>query len=220
MEVRQKRDLTRMTTSRSILAVLQLYAALSSLSLSIFATCADSVFDPAANFVLLYCHKKAEKVDYRKYPSGGSKFETIGALRSPSSRWPLMADSNMTRTGDITYSGVMGAVSLILVVRRDGSELSEGVSDQIFHRHSRSSRSHARTRISNCTSPRSLLSALHSVSPSSELNQVLRGTVLTATTTFGLSQSRSLLSSCTVSRCEARTRRFASYGRTSACWWL
>lgn len=66
--------------STSILAILQLYAALSSLSLSIFGTAADSVFDPLANFVLLYCHKKAEHVDYRKYPSGGSKFETIGAL--------------------------------------------------------------------------------------------------------------------------------------------
>lgn len=68
--------------SFSVLAILQLYAALSSLSLSIFGTACDSVFDPLANFVLLYCHKKAEHVDYRKYPSGGSKFETIGALRS------------------------------------------------------------------------------------------------------------------------------------------
>ncbi|GAA5974598.1 hypothetical protein JCM11641_007018 [Rhodosporidiobolus odoratus] len=77
-----------------VLAVLQLYAAISSLSLSIFGTAIDSVFDPAANFVLLWCHRKATKVDLRKYPSGGSKFETIG---------------------DIVYSGVMGAVSLILV---------------------------------------------------------------------------------------------------------
>ncbi|GAA5882748.1 hypothetical protein JCM3774_003254 [Rhodotorula dairenensis] len=77
-----------------VLAILQLYAALSSLSLSIFGTACDSVFDPLANFVLLWCHKKAANVDYRKYPSGGSKFETIG---------------------DIVYSGVMGAVSLLLV---------------------------------------------------------------------------------------------------------
>ena len=73
--------------SFSVLAILQLYAALSSLSLSIFGTACDSVFDPLANFVLLYCHKKAEHVDYRKYPSGGSKFETIG--KSSSSSFPL-----------------------------------------------------------------------------------------------------------------------------------
>ena len=80
--------------SRSILAVLQIYAAVSSLSLSFFATAADAIFDPAANLVLNYCHRKAQKVDLVKFPSGGSKFETIG---------------------DITYSGVMGAVSVILV---------------------------------------------------------------------------------------------------------
>lgn len=34
------------------LAILQLYAAISSLSLSFFATALDSIFDPAANFVL------------------------------------------------------------------------------------------------------------------------------------------------------------------------
>ncbi|GAA5989292.1 hypothetical protein JCM5350_003433 [Sporobolomyces pararoseus] len=77
-----------------ILAILQIYAAVSSLSLSFFATAADAIFDPAANLVLNYCHRKAQKVDLVKFPSGGSKFETIG---------------------DITYSGVMGAVSVILV---------------------------------------------------------------------------------------------------------
>ncbi|KAM0751634.1 hypothetical protein T439DRAFT_324824 [Meredithblackwellia eburnea MCA 4105] len=76
------------------LAVLQIYAAVSSLSLSFFATAIDAVFDPMANGVLYYCHKKGEHVDLRDYPSGGSKFETIG---------------------DIVYSGVMGSVSVILV---------------------------------------------------------------------------------------------------------
>ncbi|GAA5822040.1 hypothetical protein JCM5353_006209 [Sporobolomyces roseus] len=77
-----------------VLAVLQIYAAISSLSLSFFATAADAIFDPAANFVLNYCHRKATRVDLVKFPSGGSKFETIG---------------------DITYSGVMLAVSVVLV---------------------------------------------------------------------------------------------------------
>ncbi|GAA5837742.1 hypothetical protein JCM11251_002311 [Rhodosporidiobolus azoricus] len=77
-----------------ILAILQLYAAISSLSLSIFGTAIDSVFDPAANFVLNWCHRRALRVDHQEYPGGGSKFETIG---------------------DIVYSMTMGAVSLILV---------------------------------------------------------------------------------------------------------
>lgn len=38
--------------TRSVLAILQIYAAVSSLSLSIFATAIDAVFDPLANFVL------------------------------------------------------------------------------------------------------------------------------------------------------------------------
>ncbi|GAA5997485.1 cation diffusion facilitator family transporter [Rhodotorula paludigena] len=77
-----------------ILAVLQLYAAISSLSLSIFGTAIDSVFDPAANLILWWCHRQSDRVDLMKYPSGGSKFESIG---------------------DIVYSGIMGAVSVILV---------------------------------------------------------------------------------------------------------
>ena len=52
-----------------VLACLQLYAALSSLSLSFFATAIDSVFDPASNVILNVCHKKAANVDLRKYPS-------------------------------------------------------------------------------------------------------------------------------------------------------
>ncbi|CBQ68426.1 conserved hypothetical protein [Sporisorium reilianum SRZ2] len=77
------------------LAALQLYAAVSSLSLSLFATAADSVFDPFANLVLNWLHRKSENVDERKWPSGGSRFEPIG---------------------NITYAALMGMVSAILVV--------------------------------------------------------------------------------------------------------
>ncbi|PRQ70348.1 CDF-like metal transporter [Rhodotorula toruloides] len=94
-----------------ILAILQLYAAISSLSLSIFGTAIDSVFDPLANGVLYYCHRKARRVDLRKYPSGGSKFETIG---------------------DIVYSGVMGAVSVILVAFSI-QDLARGEGDKTLH---------------------------------------------------------------------------------------
>lgn len=62
-----------------ILAVLQLFAAVSSLSLSFFATASDSVFDPAANVVLNWAHRKGERADSKKYPSGGSR----RALKEP-----------------------------------------------------------------------------------------------------------------------------------------
>ncbi|GAA6011076.1 hypothetical protein JCM10207_005487 [Rhodosporidiobolus poonsookiae] len=77
-----------------VLATLQLYAAIASQSLSIFATASDSVFDPAANFLLNWCHRRAQRVDLRKYPSGGSRFESIG---------------------DIVYSNIMTCVSVILI---------------------------------------------------------------------------------------------------------
>ncbi|KIK54969.1 hypothetical protein GYMLUDRAFT_231377 [Collybiopsis luxurians FD-317 M1] len=63
-----------------ILAVLQLYAAISSLSLSFFATAADSVFDPGANFILNWLHKKSKQVDPTKYPVGGARLTTIGNI--------------------------------------------------------------------------------------------------------------------------------------------
>ncbi|KPV72986.1 uncharacterized protein RHOBADRAFT_55233 [Rhodotorula graminis WP1] len=94
-----------------VLAILQLYAAISSLSLSIFGTAIDSVFDPAANLILWWCHKKAQRVDYKQYPGGGSKFESIG---------------------DIVYSGIMGAVSLILVAF-SVQDLARGESDKELH---------------------------------------------------------------------------------------
>ncbi|KAJ7672821.1 CDF-like metal transporter [Mycena rosella] len=77
-----------------ILAVLQIYAAASSLSLSFFATAMDAIFDPLANFVLNYCHRLAVSADRARYPSGGSRLETIG---------------------DIVYAGAMGSVSVVLI---------------------------------------------------------------------------------------------------------
>ncbi|KAK0494063.1 CDF-like metal transporter [Armillaria luteobubalina] len=77
-----------------ILSILQLYAAISSLSLSFFATAADSVFDPAANLLLNQLHRKAKRVDFDKYPGGGARLTTIG---------------------NIVYSFAMLSVSILLV---------------------------------------------------------------------------------------------------------
>ncbi|KAH3907392.1 hypothetical protein HBI56_157700 [Parastagonospora nodorum] len=63
-----------------ILAILQLYAAISSKSLSLFTTMADSLFDPLSNLTLIMCHRAVAKVDARKFPSGKARIETAGNL--------------------------------------------------------------------------------------------------------------------------------------------
>ncbi|KAH7344414.1 CDF-like metal transporter [Rhizoctonia solani] len=77
------------------LSALQLYAAISSGSLSLLATCIDSVFDPGSNLVLYWLHKKASKLDTNKWPVGGSRLETIG---------------------NISYGALMAAVNLVILV--------------------------------------------------------------------------------------------------------
>ena len=52
-----------------ILAILQTYGATSSLSYSLFATMADSIFDPFSNITLWIAHQAARKIDERKYPA-------------------------------------------------------------------------------------------------------------------------------------------------------
>ncbi|KAH0445918.1 hypothetical protein IEQ34_025248 [Dendrobium chrysotoxum] len=52
------------------LAGLQLFAAISSLSLSLFATAADSVFDPFANVMLNWLHVKSAKIAWWIDPTG------------------------------------------------------------------------------------------------------------------------------------------------------
>lgn len=67
-------------TANIILAILQLYAAVSSKSLSIFTTMADSLFDPLSNLTLIMCNRAVAKVDGRKFPSGKARIETAGNL--------------------------------------------------------------------------------------------------------------------------------------------
>lgn len=51
------------------LALLQTYGATSSLSYSLFATMADSIFDPFSNITLWITHRAAKKIDESKYPA-------------------------------------------------------------------------------------------------------------------------------------------------------
>ncbi|KAK9481228.1 putative metal tolerance protein 3 [Lipomyces japonicus] len=82
-------------TANLILSGLQLYGAVSSGSLSIFTTMADSIFDPVSNLLLILSHRAVQKVDPKKFPSGKARIETAG---------------------NITFSFLMCAVSLVLVV--------------------------------------------------------------------------------------------------------
>ncbi|KAH9897725.1 CDF-like metal transporter [Cubamyces lactineus] len=77
------------------LCILQMYAAISSLSLSLLATGIDSVFDIGSNVLLFWLHKKAERLDANKWPVGGSRLETIG---------------------NIVYGFLMGSVNLVVIV--------------------------------------------------------------------------------------------------------
>ncbi|EKM61576.1 uncharacterized protein PHACADRAFT_248262 [Phanerochaete carnosa HHB-10118-sp] len=77
------------------LCVLQLYAAISSLSLSLLATGIDSVFDIGSNVLLLWLNRKARKLDANKWPVGGARLETIG---------------------NIVYGFLMGSVNLVVIV--------------------------------------------------------------------------------------------------------
>lgn len=78
-----------------LLSILQLYAAISSGSMSLFATMADSLFDPVSNLILMMAHKTSVKWDVEKYPSGKARMETIG---------------------NIVYAFLMTTVSVVLVV--------------------------------------------------------------------------------------------------------
>ena len=78
-----------------VLSGLQLYAAISSGSLSLFVTMADSVFDPLSGFMLYMSHRAVNRVDPRRYPSGRARISTAG---------------------NIVFSFIMFAVSLVLVV--------------------------------------------------------------------------------------------------------
>ena len=87
-----------------VLAILQVYGAISSGSLSLFTTMADAVFDPMSNVTLILSNKAIQKVDARRFPSGKSRIETAG---------------------NIVFCFLMTAVSFILIAF-SARELAEG----------------------------------------------------------------------------------------------
>lgn len=63
-----------------VLAVLQVYAAISSGSLSLFTTMADSIFDPLSNITLILTNRAVKRVDPNRFPSGKARLETVGNI--------------------------------------------------------------------------------------------------------------------------------------------
>ena len=63
-----------------VLAILQMYAAISSGSLSLFTTMADSIFDPMSNITLILSNRAVRRVDPNRFPSGKARLETVGNI--------------------------------------------------------------------------------------------------------------------------------------------
>jgi cation diffusion facilitator family transporter len=78
-----------------ILAGLQIYAAVSSGSLSLITTMADAIFDPMSNVTLIVANRAVNHVDGRRFPSGKARIETAG---------------------NITFCFIMSAVGAIIIV--------------------------------------------------------------------------------------------------------
>lgn len=99
-----------------LLAALQIYAAVSSGSLSLFTTMADAIFDPLSNITLITCHRAIKTVDPRRFPSGKARIETAG---------------------NIVFCFLMTAVSFILIVlsimELSHGAPSKGASTKPFH---------------------------------------------------------------------------------------
>lgn len=96
-----------------LLSGLQLYGAISSGSLSLFTTMADSVFDPLSGVMLFMAHRAVDRVDERRYPSGRARISTAG---------------------NIVFSFIMFSVSLVLIVM-SARDLAGGSEDETngFH---------------------------------------------------------------------------------------
>ncbi|KAJ3208759.1 hypothetical protein HDU67_006569 [Dinochytrium kinnereticum] len=83
------------TAVNILLFALQLIAAITSGSLSLFATMADSFMDLASSFVLLATGAAANRKNIHTYPTGKKRFETAGI---------------------IVFSCIMGALSIQLII--------------------------------------------------------------------------------------------------------
>lgn len=96
-----------------VLSIVQVYAAISSGSLSLFTTMADAIFDPMSNITLLLSNKAVTRVDPRKFPAGKARIETAG---------------------NICFCFLMTAVSF-LIIAFSIKQLSDGSTEQTTSLH-------------------------------------------------------------------------------------
>lgn len=97
-----------------LLSGVQIFAAVSSGSLSLITTMADAVFDPLSNVILIAANRATRSVDPRRFPSGRARLETVG---------------------NVVFCFLMLAVSFILVAFsiRDIAERSGVGGVSVFH---------------------------------------------------------------------------------------
>ncbi|RFU74424.1 cation diffusion facilitator 1 [Trichoderma arundinaceum] len=94
-----------------VLTALQLYAAITSGSLSLFTTMADAVFDPLSTLALILSNRAISRVDPRRFPAGKARLETVG---------------------NIVFCFLMSAVALIIIAF-SAKELASGDGAKNFH---------------------------------------------------------------------------------------
>lgn len=103
------------------------YAAVSSLSLSFFATAVDSVFDPMSNLLLWRLHRLSKKLDTNKWPVGGARLENIGNVCYGADHWIVASRLSNRSQVSCTYSRStpsfplltskrMSSVNLVIIV--------------------------------------------------------------------------------------------------------
>ena len=94
-----------------VLTGLQLYAATTSGSLSLFTTMADAIFDPLSTLALIFSNRAIKRVDPRRFPAGKARLETVG---------------------NIVFCFLMTSVSLIIIAFA-AQELATKEHDKKFH---------------------------------------------------------------------------------------
>ncbi|RDA89915.1 hypothetical protein CP533_6218 [Ophiocordyceps camponoti-saundersi (nom. inval.)] len=94
-----------------VLAGVQVYAAISSGSLSLFATMVDAIFDPLSSLALILSNRAIKRVDPLRFPAGKARLETVG---------------------NIVFCFLMASVSLVIIALST-QDLVQTRTDRDFH---------------------------------------------------------------------------------------
>ncbi|KAK3898641.1 cation efflux family-domain-containing protein [Staphylotrichum tortipilum] len=101
------------------LFVIQMYAAVSTGSLSLFATAADAFMDLVSSFVMLITSKLAARPSVYKYPVGRTRIETMGIILfcalMTTVAIQLLVESGRTLGGGPQESGELHIIPLVFV---------------------------------------------------------------------------------------------------------